>query len=264
MNGSDSTLRDAERDVAQAVGERRSRRPRRAARRRGRRASRPVAGSKSRPSATRLPSSSTSAARNGCSVVAARNVPSRSCHCPERNAHARPLALDDHAAPRRSARGRPTRPGRDRTRATGPATSPSRRAGRGCAGLPAPRRASCRARAGCSSASRIACGVISWNTMRFTGTFGSSTSSTCQPIASPSRSSSVARMSSSAPFSACFSSVTTFFFDRVHDVRRRRSGRRGRCRRGGRASRPCRGRAPAAPSCRRAGRGCGRRSPCTV
>ena len=56
--------------------------------------------------------------------------------------------------------------------------------------------------------------------MRRTGTFGCSTSSTCQPIASPSRSSSVARMSSSAPLSAAFSSATTFFFDGVHDVDR--------------------------------------------
>ena len=36
-------------------------------------------------------------------------------------------------------------------------------------------------------------GVISWNTIRFTGTFGFSTSSRCQLMASPSRSSSVAR-----------------------------------------------------------------------
>ncbi len=35
--------------------------------------------------------------------------------------------------------------------------------------------------------------VISWNTIRFTGTLGFRTSSRCQAIASPSRSSSVAR-----------------------------------------------------------------------
>ena len=39
----------------------------------------------------------------------------------------------------------------------------------------------------------IAAAVISWNTIRFTGTFGFSCSSRCQLIASPSRSSSVAR-----------------------------------------------------------------------
>ena len=71
---------------------------------------------------------------------------------------------------------------------------------------------------GLSSASRIACGVISWNTMRFTGTRGFNTSSTCQPMASPSRSSSVATMSSSAFFNACFNSETTFFLLLVHDV----------------------------------------------
>ena len=42
-------------------------------------------------------------------------------------------------------------------------------------------------------ASSMASRVISWNTIRFTGTLGFSTSSTCHEIASPSRSSSVAR-----------------------------------------------------------------------
>ena len=44
-------------------------------------------------------------------------------------------------------------------------------------------------------ASSIASSVISWNTIRLTGNpvFGFSTSSRCQAIASPSRSSSVAR-----------------------------------------------------------------------
>ena len=45
----------------------------------------------------------------------------------------------------------------------------------------------------CSSDARIASGVISWNTMRLTGTFGLSVCTRCHAIASPSRSSSVAR-----------------------------------------------------------------------
>ena len=44
-----------------------------------------------------------------------------------------------------------------------------------------------------STACSMADGVISWNTIRFTGTFGLSTSRRCQLMASPSRSSSVAR-----------------------------------------------------------------------
>ncbi len=44
-----------------------------------------------------------------------------------------------------------------------------------------------------ATASSIAERVISWKTMRFTGTVGLSTSSRCQLMASPSRSSSVAR-----------------------------------------------------------------------
>ena len=62
-----------------------------------------------------------------------------------------------------------------------------------------------------STASRMASRVISWNTIRWTGTFGSSTCSRCQAMASPSRSSSVARKSSSAPLSARLSSATFFF-----------------------------------------------------
>ena len=51
--------------------------------------------------------------------------------------------------------------------------------------------------------------VISWKTIRFTGTFGLSCSSRCQLMASPSRSSSVARYSSLASLSAARSSLTT-------------------------------------------------------
>ena len=42
--------------------------------------------------------------------------------------------------------------------------------------------------------------VISWKTILFTGTVGFRSSSRCQAMASPSRSSSVARYSSSASF----------------------------------------------------------------
>ena len=58
----------------------------------------------------------------------------------------------------------------------------------------------------------MASSVISWNTIRFTGTLGFSTSSKCHAMASPSRSSSVARMSSSASLRAFLSSATVFFF----------------------------------------------------
>ena len=64
---------------------------------------------------------------------------------------------------------------------------------------------------GLSSALAMASGVISWNTMRLTGTFGLSTSFRCQAMASPSRSSSVASSSSSASLSSFFSSATFFF-----------------------------------------------------
>ena len=61
---------------------------------------------------------------------------------------------------------------------------------------------------GLASAARIASRVISWNVMRLTGTFGSSTSSRCHEMASPSRSSSVASRISSACLSIFFSSAT--------------------------------------------------------
>ena len=62
------------------------------------------------------------------------------------------------------------------------------------------------------SARSIAGRVISWKTIRRTGTFGFSSWTRCQAIASPSRSSSVASRSSSASFSFAFRSATTFFF----------------------------------------------------
>ncbi len=65
-----------------------------------------------------------------------------------------------------------------------------------------------------SCASAIACStaffVISWKTMRLTGTFGFSTSRRCQLIDSPSRSGSVASITADAPFSAALSSATFF------------------------------------------------------
>ena len=51
----------------------------------------------------------------------------------------------------------------------------------------------CRSRAGSSTARAMACGVISWNTIRRTGILGASVWARCQAMASPSRSSSVAR-----------------------------------------------------------------------
>ena len=53
--------------------------------------------------------------------------------------------------------------------------------------------------------------VISWKTIRCTGTLGLSTSWRCQAMASPSRSSSVARKSSSASFSSYLSLATWAF-----------------------------------------------------
>ncbi|CAM5713044.1 hypothetical protein SANTM175S_02421 [Streptomyces antimycoticus] len=50
---------------------------------------------------------------------------------------------------------------------------------------------------GSAMAARMASLVISWKTIRRTGTFGLRTSWRCQAMASPSRSSSVARKSSS-------------------------------------------------------------------
>ena len=63
-----------------------------------------------------------------------------------------------------------------------------------------------------SIASWIASLVISWNTMRLTGTRGASTSIRCQAIDSPSRSSSVARYTSLASRSRLLSLLTCAFF----------------------------------------------------
>ena len=54
--------------------------------------------------------------------------------------------------------------------------------------------------------------MISWNTIRRTGTFGLNTCTRCHAIASPSRSSSVASNNSSADFSFERNSETTPFF----------------------------------------------------
>ena len=64
------------------------------------------------------------------------------------------------------------------------------------------------------NATLIACGVISWNTMRRTGTLGFSSSRRCQAMASPSRSSSVARNSSEASLSRPLSLVMCDFLSR--------------------------------------------------
>ena len=61
------------------------------------------------------------------------------------------------------------------------------------------------------SARWIASRVISWKTIRRTGTFGFSTSTRCHAIASPSRSSSVASNTSSASATRFFSASTVFF-----------------------------------------------------
>ncbi len=64
---------------------------------------------------------------------------------------------------------------------------------------------------GLAMARAIASGVISWKTIRLCGTFGLSSSSRCQAMASPSRSSSVASRSSSASLSRLLSLATCCF-----------------------------------------------------
>ena len=61
---------------------------------------------------------------------------------------------------------------------------------------------------GLATAAWIAALVISWKTIRLTGTLGFSTSWRCQAMASPSRSSSVARKSSSESLSRSLSFLT--------------------------------------------------------
>ena len=63
-----------------------------------------------------------------------------------------------------------------------------------------------------STARAMAAGVISWKTMRLTGTVGDNTSERCHAMDSPSRSSSVARYNSSAPFKSFLRLATTDFF----------------------------------------------------
>ena len=65
---------------------------------------------------------------------------------------------------------------------------------------------------GLCKARSMASAVISWKTMRLTGTLGCNTSNKCHAMASPSRSSSVASSSSSAFFNRDLSSLTFFFF----------------------------------------------------
>ena len=73
---------------------------------------------------------------------------------------------------------------------------------------------------GFAIACRIAPLVISLKTMRLTGTLGLSSSKRCQAMASPSRSSSVARMSSSASLSSFLSLVICDFLSVGHEVER--------------------------------------------
>ena len=61
-----------------------------------------------------------------------------------------------------------------------------------------------------SKASRIAFFVISWKTILLVGILGLRTSTRCQLMLSPSRSSSVARISSSAPLSSLLIWEMTF------------------------------------------------------
>ena len=63
----------------------------------------------------------------------------------------------------------------------------------------------------CARAPRIASSVISWKTIRRTGTLGFSSCLRCQLIDSPSRSGSVARMTSEASLTASLSAWTCFF-----------------------------------------------------
>ena len=64
---------------------------------------------------------------------------------------------------------------------------------------------------GLATARWIASRVISWKTMRLTGTVGFSSSNRCHAMASPSRSSSVASTSSSASLSSFLSLVICDF-----------------------------------------------------
>ena len=106
--------------------------------------------------------------------------------------------------------------------------------------------------------------VISWKTIRRTGTLGLSVSSRCQAMASPSRSWSVASSSSSADFSASRELGDLALLLRGDDVERREVVVDVDAR-AGPTARPCTW--PARRRRRAAGRGCARprprrRSPC--
>ena len=100
------------------------------------------------------------------------------------------FAIDDQAGRRRSARGR--RSARSAPSSTARATACSRTADRECGGFPGRGPDSRRRRARPRPPALIASSVISWKTIRLTGTFGFRTSFRCQLIDSPSRSGSVA------------------------------------------------------------------------
>ena len=73
----------------------------------------------------------------------------------------------------------------------------------------------------CARAPRMASSVISWKTIRRTGTLGLSSCLRCQLIDSPSRSGSVARMTSEASLTASLSGLDVLLLVRRHDVVRR-------------------------------------------
>ena len=172
--------------------------------------------SKSLPETTRTPSTDVSFASNEPPGSRARTPPRRPSSRPS-GTRCAPARGRRPAGRPPTARGRRTwRPGRSSS--TAPATPGSRTAGRRCDASPAPPPGSCRGH-GCWRRPRgWPPGVISLKTMRWTGTFGRRTSSRCQEMASPSRSSSVASRSSSASLRAFFSSAIVFVFEACDDV----------------------------------------------
>ncbi len=155
----------------------------------------PVVGSKSLPDAIRSPSSAIKRGRERTrTLVLRRQRGERRGDVPVvGGAERHPLLLALDHDPRRHrlhpTGGQPRHDllpqhrARPRTRTTGP----------GCAAPLARRPAHGRSRGGSRSAAWMAGLVISWKTIRLTGTLGLIVSSRCQAIASPSRSSSVAR-----------------------------------------------------------------------
>ena len=207
--GFSSTERTVKSAPSSRGGERARVAPRRAA---GRRPFSCPSGPKSRPCATRLPSSCTSRAANGPGSKLALDVPVRGGR---RTPSARARARRRAASPP-TARGRPTAGASPSSRAR--ARPRSRRAGRGSGASPASRRGARRS-PGCARARpRSPRFVISWKTMRAHGHLRLQLLERCQAIASPSRSSSVASSSSSASFSLLLQLGDHLLLVRVDDV----------------------------------------------